>query len=69
MDPILSDRSMWIRAMALTRSARTSPQSIATDAWREHFRWTQRRVSDGEPDQKRDDFEYMARPDPLRRLP
>lgn len=69
IDRLFPDRTMDLRAQAILASARTRTQEQAADAWREHFRWTQRRVGGDPPARVRDDYDYMAAPDPLRRLP
>lgn len=69
VDRVLPDRSIEQRVRALIASARTAPQNEASDSWREHFRWTSRRVSGGPPANVKDEHDYMVRPDPLRRLP
>lgn len=69
IERVLPDRTLDQRVRALMASARTTTQADAADAWREHFRWTSRRVSGDPPANVRDDYDYMVRPDPLRRLP
>lgn len=69
IERVLPDRTMEERVRALVASARMTPQTESADAWREHFRWTSRRVSGGPPANVKSEHDYMARPDPLRKLP